>query len=49
MAKCLVDVNVKENKPRVLLKIIRRNNEVKIIRLGFFDFNNVLNSLFILW
>jgi hypothetical protein len=47
IAKCLVDVKVKENKPNVLLKKISKNNDEKSKVLIFLFFNKVANSLFI--
>lgn len=48
IAKCLVDVKVKEKSPRVLLKRISKNRDEKIKILIFLFFNRVVNSLFIL-
>lgn len=48
IAKCLVDVKVKENRPKVLLKKINKNKDEKSRIFTFLFFNRVANSLFIL-
>lgn len=48
IARWLVEVNVYENRPSVLLNRIKRNREMNKMILIFFVFNNVLNSVFIL-
>lgn len=47
IARCLVAVNVKENKPKVLLNKISINNEMNKIILILLFLRSVENSLFI--
>lgn len=45
IAKCLVEVKEKEIRPKVLLKIINANSEIKRRIFILFDFKRIENSL----